>query len=48
LRPCPAEASLDFHVGNDNDRPKPVTLKAVCGPGDDTAPVLTVMLHDED
>ena len=35
-------------VRNDNRRPRPVTLKAVCGPGDDAAPVLTVMLPDED
>jgi hypothetical protein len=36
-----------LHVRNDNRRPRLVTLKAVCGPGDD-APVLTVMLADED
>lgn len=25
-----------------------VTLKAVCGPGDDAAPVITIMMPDED
>ena len=28
--------------------PKEVTLKAVCGPGDDRKPVITVMLPEED
>jgi hypothetical protein len=39
-----------LHVRNDNrDRTPPlVRLKAVCGPGDDAAPVITVMLPDED
>jgi hypothetical protein len=36
------------HVRNDNRRPKPVQLKALCGPGDDASPVITVMLPDED
>jgi hypothetical protein len=38
------------HVRNDNrDRTPPlVRLKAVCGPGDDGEPVLTVMLPGED
>jgi hypothetical protein len=36
-----------LYVRNDNRRPKRVTLKALCGPGDDAAPVLTVMLPDE-
>lgn len=35
-------------VQNDERGPKPVTLKAVCGPGDDAEAVLTVMLLDED
>jgi len=41
---------LDFRllVRNDNRRPQEVTLKAVCGPGDDAEPVITVMLPDED
>jgi hypothetical protein len=37
-----------LHVHNDNRRPKPVTLKAVYGPGDDAELVITVMLPDED
>jgi hypothetical protein len=38
------------HVRNDNqDRTPPlVRLKAVCGPGDEGEPVITVMLPDED
>ena len=28
--------------------PVPIDLKAVCGPGDDGEPVLTIMLADED
>lgn len=39
-----------LHVRNDNrDRTPPlVKLKAVCGPGDTMAPVITVMLPAED
>ena len=39
-----------LHIRND-DRPGVpplVRLKAVCGPGDDAAPVLTIMVPDED
>ena len=25
-----------------------ITLKALCGPGDDAAPVITIMWHEED
>jgi phosphoribosyl 1,2-cyclic phosphodiesterase len=28
--------------------PVPIEIKAVCGPGDDGEPVLTIMLPDED
>lgn len=35
-------------VQNDESEPKEVTLKAVCGPGDDLEPVITIMLPDED
>lgn len=35
-------------VQNDPRGPKEVRLKAVCGPGDDAAPVITVMLPEED
>jgi hypothetical protein len=39
-----------LHVRNDNlDRTPPlVTLQALCGPGDDGDPVITIMLPDED
>ncbi len=39
---------FDVLVLNDNTTPKPVRLKAVCGPDDDLSPCLTVMLPDED
>ena len=35
-------------VRNDNKKPKPVQLKAVCGPGDDGEPVITILLPEED
>ena len=34
-------------VNNDGE-PKPVELKAICGPGDDAEPVITIMLPHED
>jgi Family of unknown function (DUF6573) len=39
-----------LHVRNDNQEGTPplVRLKAVCGPGDDGEPVVTVMMRDED
>ena len=40
--------NFELRVRNDNRRPKKVTLKAVCGPGDDAEPVITIMLLDED
>ena len=42
------ETLFELHVRNDEGAPKRVTLKAVCGPGDDGEPVLTVMLPTED
>jgi len=41
---------IDFTlmVRNDNRRPEEVRLKALCGPGDQAEPVLTVMLPYED
>jgi len=41
---------FQLHVRNDNRERTPplVQLKAVCGPGDDAEPVITVMLPDED
>jgi hypothetical protein len=35
-------------VRNDARPPKEVRFKAVCGPGDDTEPVITIMREDED
>lgn len=37
-----------LYVRNNNRPPKLVTLKALCGPGDNGEPVITVMLPDED
>jgi hypothetical protein len=44
------EVRFRVHVRSDNtERTLPlVRLKAVCGPGDDGEPVVTVMLPDED
>jgi hypothetical protein len=41
---------FQLHVRNDNREGLPplVTLKAVCGAGDDGEPVVTIMLTDED
>ncbi len=35
-------------VRNDNGAPKKVTLKALCGPGDNAAPVITICMPLED
>jgi hypothetical protein len=45
-----AEVRYAVHVRNDNRAGTPplVRLKAVCGPGDQAEPVITVMLLDED
>ncbi len=37
-----------LHVRNDNRRPIPVRLKALCGPDDNRSPCITVMVPDED
>jgi hypothetical protein len=44
------EVRFGVHVRNDNrDRTPPlVRLKAICGPGDDGEPSLTVLLPGED
>jgi hypothetical protein len=49
-RAAPDSSEIRFvvYVRNDETQPKPVTLKAVCGPGDDLEPVVTVMLPEED
>ena len=38
----------DLLVVTDSVRPSHVKLKAICGPGDDAEPVITVLLPDED
>lgn len=45
-----SEVQFAVHVRNDNRSGTPplVPLKALCGPGDDGTPVITVMLPDED
>jgi hypothetical protein len=45
-----AEVRFGVHVRNDNrDRTPPlVRLKALCGPGDQGEPAVTVMMPDED
>ena len=44
------EVRFGVHVRNDNRERTPplVRLKALCGPGDNGEPVVTVMLPDED
>ena len=39
---------FDVLVLNDQTSPKPVRLKAVCGPDDELSPCITVMLPEED
>ncbi len=39
---------FDVYVRNDNAAPRKVTLMAVCGPGDDLKPAITLMLPTED
>jgi hypothetical protein len=50
LRGEQPEMLFKLHVRNDNREGTPplVTLKAHCGPGDDRAAVVTIMLPDED
>ena len=44
------QVNFGVHVRNDNSAGTPplVALKAMCGPGDNGEPVITVMLPDED
>jgi hypothetical protein len=46
----PHELRFAVHVRNDNRERTPplVCLKALCGPGDQGEPVVTVMLPEED
>jgi len=50
LRAHPNESELYFQlrVVTTSIRAQRVTLKAVCGPGDDENPVITIMLPNED
>lgn len=43
-----SELRFSLLVRNTNDAPEEVTLKALCGPGDDAEPVITIMLPEED
>lgn len=43
-----SQLRYDLLVRNDNTSPQPVTLKAICGPGDTPDPVITIMLPNED
>ena len=47
-RPGTSIVLYQLHVRNDSRKPRPVTLKAVCGPDDYGSPCITVMLPDED
>jgi hypothetical protein len=40
--------TFELYVRNDNRRARRVTLRSTCGPGDDVAPVITVLLPGED
>lgn len=48
-RPC-SDDRLEFtlQLQQPEGRHRTLKLKAICGPGDDPRPVLTIMLHDED
>ena len=41
------QVDFSLYVNNDG-KAKPVYLKAICGPGDDAEPVITIMLPHED
>ena len=47
-RKVEAELLFQLHVRNDSQRARLVTLRAVCGPGDELEPVITIMVPDED
>ena len=47
-REAEAELLFQLHVRNDNRRATLVKLRAVCGPGDELEPVITIMLPNED
>jgi hypothetical protein len=43
----PSEVLFSLHVVTESINPSLAELKAVCGPGDDTEPVITIMLPEE-
>jgi hypothetical protein len=43
-----SQSTFTVAVRNDAGRPRPVPLKALCGPGDSGEPVITIMMPDED
>ncbi|AGP41531.1 DUF6573 family protein [Sorangium cellulosum] len=42
------EITFSLYVVTDSAKPSLVELKAVCGPGDNAEPVITIMLPEED
>jgi uncharacterized protein DUF6573 len=50
IRRGAAGDTIHFRVSvcNDNCSPRPVRLKAICGPGDTAEPVITILMPDED
>ncbi len=45
---APRELHFELFVQNEPNTPKPVTLKALVGPGDNAEMVMTIMLPEED
>lgn len=43
-----SELRFELYVVTDSIEPALVTLKAICDPGDDASPVITILLPDED
>lgn len=46
--PDASEIVFSLHVVTDSPTPSLVQLKAICGPGDEGEPVITIMLPEED
>lgn len=42
------ELEFQLYVVTTETKPSLVTLKAMCGPGDDAAPVITILLPEQD
>jgi hypothetical protein len=47
-QPDAREIHFQLYVVTDRIQPSLVTLKAICGPGDDGSPVITILLPQED